>query len=319
LDGAKGPSSREAQGKRRGSKPACAGLDGAKGPSSREAQGKRRGSKPACAGLDGAKGPSSARAGGERRADDRGRDVMAHVHIRFDTALDVFLPPPLRGVEFAYDAAQGATAKHAIEALGVPHTEVGALHVDGRPAPLDHRLRDGEHLHVDAVVPATTPADDPRFVADAHLARLARYLRFLGFDTLQRNAWDDGALVAIARADRRVVLTRDRALLMRRNVEHGCCVRATEPLAQLREVCLRFGLRERAGRAPRCLLCNAVLEPLHAAPPDASLPPAVRARHDAFWRCPSCRRLYWRGSQWQRLRERVQAACAAPPAAPGPA
>ncbi|WP_119292330.1 Mut7-C RNAse domain-containing protein [Azohydromonas sediminis] len=244
---------------------------------------------------------------------------MAHVRIRFDRALDAFLPPARRGVEFAYDAAQGATAKHAIEALGVPHTEVGTVRIDGRVAGLDHRLRDGEQLHVDAVPPATTPADDLRFVADAHLARLARYLRFLGFDTLQRNAWDDAALVAIARAERRVVLTRDRALLRRRDVERGCCVRATEPLAQLREVCLRYGLRGHTGRAPRCLLCNAVLEPLHAPPPDASLPPAVRARHDAFWRCASCRRLYWRGSHWQRLRERVQTACAPPPGAPRPA
>jgi hypothetical protein len=138
---------------------------------------------------------------------------MTQVRMRFDAALDAFLPPARRRVEFAYDAAQRATAKHAIEALGVPHTEVGTVRVDTRPVALDHLLRDGERLHVGAVPPAAAPPEDPRFVADAHLGRLARHLRFLGFDTLQRNAWDDAALVALAHAERRVVLTRERALL----------------------------------------------------------------------------------------------------------
>jgi uncharacterized protein with PIN domain len=106
---------------------------------------------------------------------------------------------------------------------------------------------------------------------------------------------------------------------MRRDVECGCCVRATEPQAQLREVCARYGLAARAGRVPRCLLCNTVLDALDAAPADGEVPPAVRARHDAFWRCPSCRRVYWRGSHWRRLRERVEAACATPLDALGPA
>jgi hypothetical protein len=179
---------------------------------------------------------------------------MTQVRMRFDAALDAFLPPARRRVEFAYDAAQRATAKHAIEALGVPHTEVGTVRVDTRPVALDHLLRDGERLHVGAVPPAAAPPEDPRFVADAHLGRLARHLRFLGFDTLQRNAWDDAALDA-----------------------------------------------------------------LDAAPADGEVPPAVRARHDAFWRCPSCRRVYWRGSHWRRLRERVEAECATPLDALGPA
>ena len=250
----------------------------------------RRGSKHADAGLDGASTAT----------------VMTHVRIRFDRALDVFLPPARRGVEFDCNAAPNATVKHAIEALGVPHTEVGTVLVDGRPVALAHRLRGGERLHVGAALPAAAPADEPRFVADAHLGRLARYLRFLGVDTLQRNAWDDAELVAIARRNGRIVLTRDRALLMRRDVEHGACLRATEPLAQLREVAERFGLGYPRERAARCLLCNAVLEPLDPQRVAATLPSAVRERHRAYWRCPACERTFWRGSHWQRLHDRVE-------------
>lgn len=318
MDSAKGPSSARAGDERRGSKPACAGSDGAtpgqgaakarvadcdakaakplaeaKGPSSSRARDERRGSEPAGAGSDGAKRPSTVAA-------------MTSVHVRFDPALDAFLPPARRGVEFAYDAAERATVKHAIEALGVPHTEVGTASADGQPVALDHLLRDGEHLLVGAVPPAAVPAEDPRFVADAHLGRLARYLRFLGVDTLQRNAWDDAELVAIARRDGRIVLTRDRALLMRRDIERGACLRATDPLAQLREVAERFGLGFPRERAARCLLCNAALEPLDPRRVAATLPRAVLERHDAFWRCPACERTVWRGTHWQRLHDRVE-------------
>jgi uncharacterized protein with PIN domain len=246
---------------------------------------------------------------------------MTRVRIRFDPGLDVFLPPERRGVEFTVDSAPHASVKHAIEALGVPHTEVGAMFVGGHAVTLGHRLRDGERVFVRAVPLAQAPQaprpDAPRFIADAHLGRLARYLRFLGIDTLQRNAWDDAELVAIARADGRIVLTRDRALLMRRDVERGACLRATEPLAQLREVADRFGLAFPRERAARCLVCNAVLEPIEPQRIWATLPVAVAARHRAYWRCPGCARTYWRGSHWQRLHNRVESTLrsARPPAA----
>src|SRR5512139_1619467 len=221
---------------------------------------------------------------------------MAHVRMRFDADLDAFLAPVRRGVEFDYDSARSASVKHAIEALGVPHTEVGLVHVDGVAVGLGHRLCDGERVHVAGVrAPSAVAQQPPRFVADAHLGRLARYLRFLGFDTLQRNAWDDGELVSLARAERRIVLTRDRALLMRRDVERGCCLRASEPLAQLREVGARFALGATpvALREPRCLLCNTPVVAVEASRAATSVPPNVRAHHDAFWRCPSCARVYW--------------------------
>lgn len=243
---------------------------------------------------------------------------MARVTMRFYGALNDFLAPPCRGRPFAHDSARHASVKHAVEALGVPHTEVDLVLVDGDSVAFDHPLHDGEQVSVyppfAALDPGTLskvrppPVDEPRFVADAHLGRLARYLRFLGFDTLQRNAWNDGELVALARDTQRIVLTRDRALLMRRDVVHGACLRADDPLAQLREVGARYGLARRRDRPARCLRCNAVLEAVDKAAVAARLPPAVQARHDAIWHCAACDQLFWRGSHWQRLRHRVDAA-----------
>jgi uncharacterized protein with PIN domain len=143
----------------------------------------------------------------------------------------------------------------------------------------------------------------PRFIADAQLGRLARHLRFAGLDTLWENDWDDAALAARAEDEERIVLTRDRALLMRANIGAGCHIRSGNPLAQLARVARRYGLRLAAGRASRCLECNALPEPVAKAQVSAELPPRTRTAFDAIWRCPGCRRLFWRGSHWRRMHE----------------
>ncbi|WP_157269659.1 Mut7-C RNAse domain-containing protein [Azohydromonas aeria] len=232
------------------------------------------------------------------------------MEFRFYAELGDFLAPPRRGRAFEHAVAPHESAKHAIEALGVPHTEVALLLVNGQPAPLETRLRPGDRV---AVLPALRRLDPAapdaawRFIADAHLGRLARWLRFAGFDTLWHNAWDDAELVAIAAAEGRTVLTRDRALLMRREVVKGACLRDDDPLAQLADVARRFSLPLREAGPSRCLECNAVPVPVAKAEVEAQLLPRTRAAFDAFWRCPGCARVFWHGSHWRRMREAVGA------------
>jgi uncharacterized protein with PIN domain len=231
------------------------------------------------------------------------------MQIRFYAELGDFLPPWRRGRLFEVDVAPHQTAKHTIEALGVPHTEVALLLVDDRPAPLDARLHGAERV---AVLPTLrrlapeVPSAAHRFIADAHLGRLARYLRFAGLDTLWHNAWDDAELVALAAADGRIVLTRDRALLMHRGVRAGCWLRDDDPLAQLADVARRYSLPLNEPGPSRCLECNAVPQPVPKAEVEAGLLPRTLACFDRFWRCPGCARVYWHGSHWRRMREAVQ-------------
>jgi uncharacterized protein with PIN domain len=246
---------------------------------------------------------------------------MAAVEFRFYEELNDFLAAPLRKSTFGYDSAENATVKHAIEALGVPHTEVELILVNGESVGFEHRLADHDRVSVYPQFEAfdvtpllrvrPAPLRDTRFIADAHLGRLARYLRFLGHDTLYRNAWHDSELVAISCAERRIVLTRDRALLMRRDVTHGCFIRATEPLAQLRELAARLDLDASGTRASRCMLCNLPLHAVDKAEVEARLAPGTRERHDRFWSCSGCDRVYWRGSHWQRLLASVAEAVSA--------
>src|SRR5690606_2870193 len=106
-------------------------------------------------------------------------------HFRFHDELNDLLRPDLRDRAFEWPCAERATAKHAIEALGVPHTEVGRVLVDGRPVGLGHLLRATDSLDVFPAAAMRPASGDPapRFLADAHLGGLARRLRLLGFDT----------------------------------------------------------------------------------------------------------------------------------------
>ncbi len=229
---------------------------------------------------------------------------------RFYAELGDFLSPSQRGQSFRLAVAAHQSIKHVIEALGVPHTEVGLLLVNGEPAELDGRLEEGDRLAVYPALRRLMPQplkSEPRFAADSHLGRLARYLRFCGFDTLWDNGWDDADLVAVAVDEDRIVLTRDRALLMHKALQSGCYLRDTEPLAQLADVAGRYALDLETGRPGRCLECNASLLPVEKAEVAADLQPGTRAGFDAFWRCAGCGRVFWRGAHWKRMRAAVGA------------
>jgi uncharacterized protein len=143
---------------------------------------------------------------------------------------------------------------------------------------------------------------ETRFVADAHLGGLARLLRMTGFDTLYDNNFRDDEIERVAAVQGRIVLTRDRELLKRRGVTHGCYVRALRSEPQLREVFDRLDLAGSARPFTRCLSCNARLRPIEKDRITALLPPTVRQRYQRFSVCDGCARVFWEGSHWRRMR-----------------
>ncbi|MEO8411723.1 MAG: Mut7-C RNAse domain-containing protein [Propionivibrio sp.] len=224
---------------------------------------------------------------------------------RFYAELNDFLPLSRRGRDFEHAVSQHQTLKHVVESFGVPHTEVGLSLVNSEAAQMDCRLGPNDRV---SVLPAFRSLRDPRsgepprFIADAHLGRLARYLRFAGFDTLWRNAWSDAELVAMAARDNRIVLTRDRDLLMHKALSAGCYVRDHEAMAQLADIARRYALDLSSTGAGRCLECNALPQSVSKGEVAAELLPGTRAAFEEFWRCPGCLRVYWRGSHWRRMK-----------------
>lgn len=202
------------------------------------------------------------------------------------------------------------SVKDLVESVGVPHPEVGLWVVDGTPVGDDHRLAGGERV---AVYPPFTVLDvrdlpgarpvpaDPRFLLDVHLGALARRLRLLGFDARWQREATDAWLAGAAVADARVLLTRDRELLMRREVRWGYCPRADDPDAQAEEVVMRFDLADRLAPFTRCPRCNGRLHRVDKAEVAARLPPRTRAAFEEFARCDACGQVYWKGAHHARL------------------
>lgn len=240
---------------------------------------------------------------------------MVMVTFRFYEELNDFLAPGRRGWDFTSACAREATTKHMIEALGVPHTEVELILVNGESVGFDRFLQQGDRVAVYPkfealdVTPLLRVRDRPlrvtRFVADAHLGGLARLLRMTGFDTLYDNNFHDAEIEVIAMREGRIVLTRDRELLKRREITHGCYVHALKPAQQLREIFERLDLARSARPFTLCLHCNAPLRAIDKALVLERVPPGVHDRHQRFFTCDSCQRVFWEGSHWQCMREMV--------------
>jgi uncharacterized protein with PIN domain len=149
-----------------------------------------------------------------------------------------------------------------------------------------------------------------RFLADSNVGRLARWLRALGYDADYEPRLPDPQVVGRALCERRVLLTRDSDMMRRRVIADGSVrailLRDDRVQDQLRQVLAELALvPDRA--LSRCLDCNVELEPRPRTAVLDCLPPHVRATQTRFSHCPRCGRVYWPGSHWTRMRERIAA------------
>ncbi|RTZ47850.1 twitching motility protein PilT [Candidimonas sp. SYP-B2681] len=237
---------------------------------------------------------------------------MVTATFRFYEELNDFLAPERRQRSFSSPCARAATVKHMIEALGVPHTEVEIVLVNGESVDFNALVKDGDRI---AVYPKfetfdvshllrvrARPLRTLRFIADAHLGGLARLLRLAGFDTLYNNNFQDDEIETIAAQESRIVLTRDRELLKRRTITHGCYVHTLKPAQQLREIFDRLDLTSSARPFSLCLQCNTPLRSIEKASVLDRIPPTARALYEHFSTCDICEGIFWQGSHWQRMR-----------------
>jgi uncharacterized protein with PIN domain len=235
---------------------------------------------------------------------------------RFYEELNDVLPAERRRRSFAYAFLGAPAIKDAIEALGVPHTEVDLILVNGVSVGFDYRLHAGDCVSVYPVFesldigPVTRlrprPLREPKFICDVHLGKLARRLRLLGFDVAYRNTAADPELVETALAERRTILTQDRGILKLKRVTHGYLVRSPHVREQVAEVLTRFDLGSRVALFSRCTLCNGLIQAVDKADVQDVLPPKTREYYDEFFRCEVCGKVYWKGSHFRRMEADVR-------------
>lgn len=241
--------------------------------------------------------------------------LLHSAQFRFYEELNFFLPEARRKRDFVYTFNGNPAVKDAVEALGVPHTEVEVILVNGRSVGFDYRLQPGDRVSVYPTFESIDvsplirlrekPLRDPKFICDVHLGKLATLLRLLGFDALYSNAYDDPEIIRIAAQERRTILTCDRGILKNSAVTRGYCLRSRRAPAQAAEVIRRFDLTATAKPFSRCTVCNEPIDPVAKDKVLFELPPKVAAFYDEFHRCRGCRRIYWRGRHYAQMAERV--------------
>ncbi|QHI69441.1 Mut7-C RNAse domain-containing protein [Tichowtungia aerotolerans] len=235
---------------------------------------------------------------------------------RFYEELNDFLPPDQRKEAVNYSFNGCPAIKDPIEAMGVPHTEVELIIVNGESVGFEYRLRVGDRVAVYPVcesldvLPLVRLRPEPlrrtAFVLDVHLGKLARILRLLGFDVLYRNDFNDEEIIRISLAEHRIILTRDRPMLFNKIITHAHWLHSTDAEEQAVEVLQRFDLFGRVQMFHRCPVCNGFVQPVEKEHVLDRLEPLTKKYYDLFFKCSDCGKIYWQGTHYDRILQRLE-------------
>jgi len=236
------------------------------------------------------------------------------IRLKFHGDLPFFLGAGTRRETVERALREKTSVKDVIESCGVPHPEVDLILIDGQSVDFHHTLKTDADVDVYPVGLLPTcfaknrlqVSNSSKFVANGHLGKLARDLRLLGFDVAYDRDADDRQLLAIMRESSRALLTRDRRLLMHAIVQHGYYLRSQNPINQTIEVLRRFDLFSAIAPFTRCLRCNASLEEVKKNEVIQRLEPLTRIYYEKFRRCTGCGQIYWAGSHFSKLQERLE-------------
>jgi uncharacterized protein with PIN domain/sulfur carrier protein ThiS len=237
--------------------------------------------------------------------------IIKNAEFRFYEELNDFLRKERRKVSFGYSFTGRTSVKDLIESLGVPHTEVDLIIVSGNSVNFDYIVESGDRISVYPVFESiditdvqhlrNKPLRKPRFIVDVHLGSLAKYLRMLGIDVLYKNNYSNNEIIDISLKENRAILTKDRELLKNNKITHGCWIRNAGTQEQVKEVILRFDLKNSIYEFLRCLDCNDILVSIEKERVQGRIPPKVKLHHNEFWYCQNCDKVYWKGTHYEKM------------------
>ena len=235
---------------------------------------------------------------------------------RFYEELNDFLPDRRKKIRFIYEFKGNPSVKDAVEALGVPHTEVDLILVNGRSVEFCYLLQNGDDVAVYPVFEGLDispinrlrpePLRNPAFVLDTQLGKLARHMRMIGLDTLYQNDYQDQEIIQISRKENRIILTRDVSLLKNKSVTRGIWIRSTKSREQLREVIQRLDLKSQIQPFQRCLECNGGIVSIEKDLVIERIPPRTVQYFNDFFQCLDCGKIYWKGSHFQKMQNWIK-------------
>jgi len=234
-------------------------------------------------------------------------------YFRFYEELNDFLPEQFFKEIYPFSFSGTPSVKNLIETIGVPHTEVDLILVNGVSVGFEHQLKGGEQVSVYPVFESfdispiirlrAKPLRRIRFVVDVNLGKLAKKLRLLGFDTYYRNDLNDDEIVKISISEKRIILTRDIGILKYGSASHGTWIRSDDPKIQVNEVIERLQLKNLFKPFTRCSQCNGSLKRINKEQLKNRVPEDILSFHRIFWECQGCQQIYWKGSHFDKIND----------------
>ena len=235
--------------------------------------------------------------------------------VRLYEELNEYIPKNLhkREIEFVFN--KKCSVKEICMGWNIPVTSVDLVLKNGRSVNLDATIRDGDRISIYPVfetfdISQTTKIRNSglrnsRFIADAHLGKLAKYLRILGFDTVYHSDLDDNEIINLSLEEHRIILSKDKELLQNKKVTHALRIHSESPIDQLLEVIFRLDVKEYIKPFRLCTICNNKLEFINKEDILPRLLPKTRENYNEFYICQNCNKIYWKGSHYDRLKLRL--------------
>jgi uncharacterized protein with PIN domain len=243
--------------------------------------------------------------------DEEYQPILRTSYFRIYEELNDFLPKQFKKEVFPFSFNGTPSVKNVIETIGIPHTEVDLILVNGKSVGFEYLLSGNELVSVYPVFESfdiseviklrPKPLRKIRFIVDVNLGKLAKKLRLLGFDTLYRNDLDDDEIVQISVSEKRIILTRDIGILKCGSVTHGTWIRNDDPEIQLYEVIERLQLRKLFKPFSRCSNCNGTLKRVNKENLNTRIPADTFKYYKTFWECTDCNQIYWEGSHFEKI------------------
>lgn len=211
-----------------------------------------------------------------------------------------------RNIYFTVKYNGSPSIRNMVHSLKIPHSEIGVVTVNDRNENLEYQLSGGEVVCLKpAINQHLEKIQNKKFVVDVNLGKLAGKLRLLGFDTLFENNFKDDEIVNLSESQKRIILTRDKGIMVRNKVLLGYWIRSSNPKKQLYEVISRLQLKDYIIPFSRCVSCNGLLEPANN---DSlkKLDKETKQYYSEFWECSTCGQLYWKGTHYSRIVDLVE-------------
>ncbi|SPD74953.1 conserved hypothetical protein [uncultured Desulfobacterium sp.] len=208
------------------------------------------------------------------------------------------------------------SVKDLIESVGVPHTEVDIILVNGKSVDFRYSIHDGDSICVYPVCETEEPSGAihlapisrlrGRFIADTNIHDIVRYMRALGLDVYFNPSLSPRGIIDISRQEDRIILTRSKSLLKHNDAVIGFLLRRGQVEAQIRDIINRFAIRKEIKPFSRCLNCNTLLAPVDKNVIEERIPNKTRAYCDKYAICPSCDKIYWEGSHVMEMKKVIE-------------